>query len=287
MNRFCAVSENRKWSKRKWNWKFAKVLGCRFECCSTDSGNRKWILSDFNLFTLQVFVAALITSSLAEPPALSHSYGLPEISSGYSYEPSSHSSSHASSHSHTDYEEQHVGHQTSEGLHLDQHLLHKIEGVLVQHENSNKHISAPSHSYGAPQSAYGVPSYHQHWQPSVVGIDFGHLRQSIPVAEYLGRERYAQSHGWNAGQASGWVAGNSGWNAGNSGWNAGNSGWTSGSSGWVAPAKASGWQQSSGWIQPTITSHIVSSPGWSLTAPAKPAAWTIAKPAGKYGVPRY
>src|SRR5690349_16979778 len=156
------------------------------------------------IFIPQVLFAICITCSWAEPPP-SSSYGLPEISSGYSYHTASapHQSSH-SSHN-TNYVEQHAGHQTSEGLHLDQNLLHKIEQVLVQHENSGSNsgsfqISAPSAVYGTPQSSYGPPTHSwSHGSSKVVGIDFDHLRQSHQVAQYVARESYAPSYsGWSS-----------------------------------------------------------------------------------------
>lgn len=199
---------------------------------------------------------AFLTTSLAEPP--SHSYGAPAVSSGYSYEP------HVSAG--TDYVEQHVGHQPSEGLNLDPHLLHKIEQILIQHENSgsNRIISIPSisHSYGPPSHSYGPPSHSygppSHWSASsrVVGIDFGHLRQSIPVAQYVGKERYAPSYHQSSHAVS------SGWNAGHSA--AISSGWSSGAS--------------SEWIQPRAPVIIASAPAWSLAAP---------KPSSSYGLPRW
>lgn len=199
---------------------------------------------------------ALLTSSFAEPPALSHSYGVPQISTGYSYEPTvSHSVA-------TDYVEQHVGHQTSEGLHLDADLLHKIEHVLVQHENSgSKIVSVPSSGYGVPQSSYGLPS---HWSHSarVVGIDFDHLRQSIPVAQYLGQERYAHGYNYNSGHSSNY-----------------NSGYSTGSSGWNVASRPS--------YVHSIPQYVSSSPAWSLAAPKPSAGWTVARPSIKYGVPRW
>lgn len=230
------------------------------------------ILSEVNSSIPQVLFAACFSRSFAEPPALSQSYGLPEISSGYSYQQAS-----APHSSHTEYVEQHVGHQTSEGLHLDPNLLHKIEGVLVQHENSGSNsggylVSTPSVSYGAPQLSYGPPS---HWSGSsrVVGIDFGHLRQSHQVAQYIAKDRYASSHSGSS----------------NSGWASANSGWSAESSGWAAPSKSQGWaSQSAGWIEPRAPLFVASS-GWNLVAP-KPAAtagWTLAKPSIKYGAPRW
>lgn len=234
------------------------------------------ILSEV-VFTPQVLFAACLTRSSAEPPALSHSYGLPDVSSGYSYHQSAAPQSLSQ---HTEYVEQHVGHQTSEGLHLDPNLLHKIEDVLVQHENAGSHssggylISSPSVAYGAPQLSYGPPS---HWSSSpskVVGIDFGHLRQSHQVAQYIAKDRYAPSH-------SGWSSSNSGWSVGNSGWS------TASSSGWAAPSKSQGWaQQAAALIEPRAPLFVSSSSGWNLLAP-KPAGWTLAKPAVKYGAPRW
>lgn len=207
------------------------------------------------LLNPQVIFVALLATSLAELPAISHSYGVPEVSSGYSYQPQSVS---------TEYVEQHVGHQPSEGIHLDSHLLHKIEHILVEHENSrgnNRVISAPSHSYGVPQHSYGPPS---HWSPSsrVVGINFGHLVQSVPVAQYLGTDRYASSYntGYSSSSSTGWSAGNLGWSA---------------------PSKPV-----AAWIEPRAPAIISSSPGWSV-ASVKPASWTIARPSSKYGAPRW
>lgn len=233
------------------------------------------------IYISQVFFVTLLTSSLAEPPALSHSYGVPEISSGYSYEPTV---SHAVG---TDYIEQHVGHQTSEGIHLDSNLLHKIENVLVHHENSgSKIVSVPSSGYGVPQSSYGLPS-HWHQSARVVGIDFGHLRQSIPVAQYLGQDRYAQHY--NAGWSSANTGYETSYNTENSGWSsAGNSDYIlpSKPTAWVQP-KPSAWVQSkpSAWVQPAPY-YIASSPAWSLAAP-KPSGWTLARPSAKYGAPRW
>jgi hypothetical protein len=231
---------------------------------------------------------ALVSSSFAEPPAPSHSYGAPsitysapsvvyeapssltyaapsesygapEISSGYAYAPQS---------VHTDYYEQHVGHQTSEGLNLDANLLHKIENILIQHENSgSKIVTVPSHSYGVPQSTYGVPSHSYGvpaWNSRVVGIDFDHLRQSHQVAQFLGKDRYAPSYvsSGHSGYSSGYSSGSS------------SSGWNTESLAWQAPSKPSGWSQ------------VVPSTGYTVVS-SKPAGWTIAKPAGKYGVPRW
>lgn len=259
------------------------------------------------LFIPQIFVAALVTLCVGEPPApslsyglpsLSHSYGVPEVSYEHSYAPAHTSNSH--------YVEQHVGHQTSEGLHLDSNLLHKIRDVLIHHENSgSKIVTAPHSAYGVPQSTYGVPS---HWS-QVVGIDFGHLRQSEHIAHYKAEDRYAPSHGegWNSGwqqqsigwkpQTSGWKQQSAGWQPQAIGWSAGNSGWKQQNSGWKQQTvewkpQSTGWTSNnagwnSGWVQPSKPIAQWTQPissGWTL---AKPAAWVSSKPSSSYGLPRW
>jgi hypothetical protein len=186
--------------------------------------------------SLQVFFLALASSTLAEPPSpsyglpsISSTYGLPEISTGYNYKPQVISTGYDYKPSivSTEYIQKDPGRIPSEGYNLDPQLLNKIRHILIDHENSGsiKIVSKPSSSYGVPQSTYGPP---QGWTQSsrVVGLDFGHLSQSIPVAYYVGTDRYASNHG-----GSGWSAGNSGWSSGNivsSGWSSSNTG----SSGW-------------------------------------------------------
>lgn len=92
----------------------------------------------------------------------------------------------------------HGGYQTSEGLHVDPHLLHKIKAILIEQENLHgggghgsshggfshgisSQYGAPSSHYGAPSSSYGPPSHHS---SHVVGIDFGHVQQGHQVAQY-------------------------------------------------------------------------------------------------------
>uniref|UniRef100_A0A182MWX3 Uncharacterized protein n=1 Tax=Anopheles culicifacies TaxID=139723 RepID=A0A182MWX3_9DIPT len=94
------------------------------------------------------------------------------------------------------------GHQTSEGLHVDHSLLHKVKEALLDHENSGSHggggysgsISSsygpPSGSYGPPSPVYGVPSYSGHGHVKTTGIELGHVQQGIQVAEY-----YKAAHG--------------------------------------------------------------------------------------------
>lgn len=214
-------------------------------------------------FIPQVLFAACVSCSLAELPA---NYGLPDASTGYSY----HHQAEIPQSSHSEYIEQHVGHQTSEGLNLDPNLLHKIKEILVQHENSGSNsgsylVSNPSD--GAPQLSYGPPS---HWSSGsssrVIGIEIAPdaVRQSHQVAQYISKDRYAPSH--------------SGWSSSNSGYSVGNSGWSVGGSSLPVPAKSQGWsQQSADWTTPLV----LSSPVWN----SYPAA-LLAKPAIKYGAPQ-
>lgn len=212
-------------------------------------------------------------------PSISHSapsisYGVPTSSHGWSQPQAVH----------TDYWQKDVGHQTSEGLHLDSNLLHKIEDILIAHENSensNKVYSAPSHSYGAPQATYGVPHWssapsHHGWSSKVVGIDFGHLRQSIQVAQLLGKDRYAPAHVSSSHGSSSNSHSSSGWNVETTGWKL------------PSVSSSHGWAQSSGWVEaPKQHVQVISTPVWSV-APAKiPSGWSVAKPSSKYGVPRW
>lgn len=221
--------------------------------------------NDFNVTkkSLQVLAFLAIGSVNAEPPKFH--YGLPEISSEYIQAPSF---AHGSGN--TEYIEQHVGHQTSEGIHIDPHLLHKIERVLVQHENagaSSLNVHSPQVTYGVPQSTYGVPS---HWSLSkVVGINFDHAHQSNQIAQYLGKARYAT--GWTTPVSFGWSS-PQGKLVSQSGWSFGSSLSSLPS---VSVSKPSGWIQAAYLEKPTV----------SYEFPIKPAAWTIQKPSSNYGVP--
>lgn len=104
------------------------------------------------------------------------------------------------------YQQVSVGHQSNEGAHVDQELLHKIKEILLQQENlggggghggySGGHSGGHgiSSSYGPPQisSSYGPPG---HGSSRVVGIDFGHVVQGHQVAQYLKHEASA-GHGY-------------------------------------------------------------------------------------------
>lgn len=156
----------------------------------------------------------ILSSAFAEPP--SHRYGVPEISgfetssgisSGYEtspsisygvpeisgFETSSGISSGYETSSGSSYISHPVGHQPSEGLHLDPNLLETIKRVLIAHENT----AASATTVYNPSSQYGAPSHHHHhhpWSSQVSDINFGHLTQSIPVAYYLSHQSYAPTH---------------------------------------------------------------------------------------------
>lgn len=89
-----------------------------------------------------------------------------------------------------------AGHQSTEGLDLDPHLLHKIKEILIAHEEHE-----PSRTY--LPAVYGAP---HHGYNRVVGIDFQGIRPGLQVAHYhqTGYEasahhhhhHYAPSHGY-------------------------------------------------------------------------------------------
>jgi hypothetical protein len=183
----------------------------------------------------------MVSTAFAEPP--SSSYGLPSlvvepISSGYNYAPLN---------SYTEYYSKPVGRQPNEGLHLDERLLSKIKKVLIAHENSN---SGGGGYTGGLTTKYGPPEWHGYNYGKVVGINFDHLQQSIPVAYYLGTTGYAQSHGYDTSSVT--------------------SGWSKPiSSGWDSSSISSGWES-----RPIST-------GWSKDA------IVISKPSAIYGTPKW
>ncbi|KAG5669316.1 hypothetical protein PVAND_017204 [Polypedilum vanderplanki] len=132
------------------------------------------------------FIAIFLTLlSLAscEPPR--ESYGPPS----YSYESSSASAS-------TQYISQPLGHQTSEGLHIDDHLLETVKQVILNSENSGSSASI--------KPLYGPPS---HWSDRVVAVDFAHPIQSVPIAYYLGKTyapQWQESSSGHASTSAGW-----------------------------------------------------------------------------------
>lgn len=157
---------------------------------------------------IQIFFA-LVAVVCAEPPSYSYlppsnTYGAPSISSSYGA-PSHGLSSYASGYTH--YEQRPVGYSTSEGLHVDPHLLNKIKHVLIAHENSGSaggfgggHGGHGGHgissTYGVPSPVYGVPS--QHYRTT--DLHFGDVWQSNAVAYYVGKE--SRGHGGGGGYVS-------------------------------------------------------------------------------------
>jgi loricrin len=123
-------------------------------------------------------------------------------SGGYS---SGHSSGGFSSGHGSGYQQVAIGHSGSEGLHIDQQLLHKIKEVLIQQENVNGgghggHSGGfggghggISSSYGPPMQQYGPPGYSS---ARIVGIDFGHVQQGHQVAQYLKHEHQSFGGGY-------------------------------------------------------------------------------------------
>lgn len=107
------------------------------------------------------------------------------------------------------------GYQTSEGLHVDPALLHKVKQILLDQENihgggghgghhddafrvASSSYRVPSSSYGVPSTSYGVPGY----STRVVGIELGGIRQGLQVAQYH-QESPIYSSGYSLGHGGG------------------------------------------------------------------------------------
>ena len=116
---------------------------------------------------------ALVGSAFAEPPVPSgYNYATPVVGTD------------SGSLGQGGYTDVGVGHQTSEGLIVDDVLLAKIKEVLLHEE-----MSAAGGSQGV-SSVYGPPVY---GPPAtggkVIGIDLEGVKQAIQVAEYLKNEQ--------------------------------------------------------------------------------------------------
>ncbi|XP_034840302.1 prisilkin-39-like [Maniola hyperantus] len=150
-------------------------------------------------------------------------YAVAEAPGGYNYAPSSsiqivggggHGSPLASGGHYTSVP---VGYQTSEGYHIDPHLLEKIRHIILKDEIQNQayqssigggHGHGISSHYGAP--VYGVP------HERVVGVELESLQQGIQVAQYhQAEEGYGGYAGGYAGGYSGYSSG--GYSGGHSG----------------------------------------------------------------------
>lgn len=164
-------------------------------------------------FVTQVALA-LIGCAVAEPPS-GYSYSAPTSyivvggghssgGGGYSsggYSSGGYSGGGLSSGGH--YTPVPVGHQTSEGYHVDPHLLEKIKHIILKDEIQNQAYQSSSSShghgghgvsshYGPPAPVYGVP----HYQERIVGIELDHVQQGLQVAQYhQAEEGYSGGHG--------------------------------------------------------------------------------------------
>ncbi|XP_075970002.1 uncharacterized protein LOC142972619 [Anticarsia gemmatalis] len=155
---------------------------------------------------------ALLGCAAAEPPV------------GYSYSAPSHHHSSSSiiaiggiSGGSGHYTSVPVGHQTSEGYHVDPHLLSKIKHIILKDEIQNQAYSGGhghgshgiSSHYGPPAPVYGVP------HDRIVGIELDHIQQAIQVAQY---------HQAEEGYATGYAGGYSGYSSGGHGFSSGGHG---------------------------------------------------------------
>ncbi|XP_049867576.1 uncharacterized protein LOC126367847 [Pectinophora gossypiella] len=205
-----------------------------------------------------IVALALIGCAVAEPP-VGYSYSAPSpviYVSGGGHSSGGYSGG-LSSGGH--YSSVPVGHQTSEGYHVDPHLLEKIKHIILKDEIQNQAYQSASSShghghgvsshYGPPAPVYGVP------HDRIVGIELDHLQQGIQVAQYhQAEEGYAG--GYAGGYSSGYSSGGSGYSSGGHGYSSGGSGYSSGGHG---------------------ASISYSAPAISYT--------TIGVPSGSYGVP--
>ncbi|XP_013194999.1 prisilkin-39 [Amyelois transitella] len=148
-----------------------------------------------------IVALALIGCAVAEPP-VGYSYSAPaslvlvggHSSGGYS--------GGLSSGGH--YSSVPVGHQTSEGYHVDPVLLSKIKHIILKDEIQNQayqsassgHGHGISSHYGAPAPVYGVP------HDRIVGIELDHIQQGIQVAQY-----HQAEEGYAGGYAGGYSSG--------------------------------------------------------------------------------
>ncbi|XP_026329994.1 keratin, type I cytoskeletal 9-like [Hyposmocoma kahamanoa] len=180
------------------------------------------------IFCTQV-AFALIGCAFAEPPS-GYSYSAPSSllvghSSGGGYSSGGHSSGYSSGYS-GGYAGGHssgghyipipVGHQSSEGYHVDHHLLEKIKHIILKDEIQNQAYSSSGHGhghghgvsshYGPPAPVYGVP----HYQERIVGIELGHIQQGLQVAQYLQEEEGYSGGGYAGGYAGGYSSGDHG-----------------------------------------------------------------------------
>ncbi|VVC91829.1 prisilkin-39-like [Leptidea sinapis] len=156
--------------------------------------------------TLMTLAVALLATVAAEPP-VGYSYAAPSLGHGSG-------SSVLSSGGH--YHSVPVGHQSSEGYHIDPHLLEKIRHIILKDEIQNQAYQSASSShgisshYGAPAPVYGVP------HDRVVGVELESLQQGIQVAQY--HQAVEDYSGGYSGGYSGYSSGGNGYSSGGHGY---------------------------------------------------------------------
>jgi hypothetical protein len=214
----------------------------------------------------QVF-AAILSLATCEPPStygvpsISSTYGVPSISTTYGVPSTGWDTSSSSSSSHINYVAKPLFHATSEGQHVDEHLLNTVKRVILASENAGS---------GSIKPVYGPPS---HWFNKAVDIHFGHPIQSHPIGYYVGKT-YAPTYstGWVQKPSTGWTeAIATGWAEKPS------TGWSDLSTGWVEKP-STGWVEkpSTGWVEKPSTEWTQSlSTGW------------VERPSTTYGVPQW
>ncbi|XP_026761231.1 prisilkin-39-like [Galleria mellonella] len=202
-----------------------------------------------------IVALALVGCAVAEPP-VGYSYSAPSsliVVGGHSsggYSSGGYSSGGLSSGGH--YTPVPVGHQTSEGYHIDPHLLGKIKHIILKDEIQNQayqssssgHGHGISSHYGAPAPVYGVP------QDRIVGIELDHIQQGIQVAQY-----HQADEGYAGGYAGGYSSG-----------------------GYSSGGYSSGGHGSISYSAPSITYTTIGVPSGSYGVPS---------PSSSYGTPHH
>ncbi|KAL0894292.1 hypothetical protein ABMA27_014291 [Loxostege sticticalis] len=223
-----------------------------------------------------IIALAIFGCAVAEPP-VGYSYSAPSSlivvggghgSGGYSsggYSSGGYSSGGLSHGGH--YTPVPVGHQTSEGYHVDPHLLEKIKHIILKDEIQNQayqsassghghgHGHGLSSHYGPPAPVYGVP------QDRIVGIELEHVQQGLQVAQY---------HQAEEGYSGGYAGGYSGYSSG------GHGGYSSGGHGGYSSGGHGG-----------FSSGGLSSGGHYATIGIPSGSYGVPSPSSSYGAPHH
>ncbi|KPJ09969.1 hypothetical protein RR48_05832 [Papilio machaon] len=176
-----------------------------------------------------IVALALIGCAVAEPP-VGDSYSAP---SALVYSSSSHGSPLSSGGHYTSVP---VGHQDTEGYHIDPHLLGKIKHIILKDEIQNQAYQSASSGhgisghglsshYGAPAPVYGVP------YERIVGIELDNIQQGIQVAQY-----HQAQEDYSGGYAGGYSGGYSSGGYSSGGYSSGGHGYSGGSLSYSAPS---------------------------------------------------